>query len=265
MYRHRLTLTALALLPLAAACGTQKAGSGSVDADGTRITGVHWTVDSVTVDGATHRAPDGAGVEIGEDGDVRGDYGCNHFRATATVRGDRISLGDTTKTEMACEDGPMAFENTLARTLADGPLQAEAEKGTLTLTTGDGDRVRLTERQDAPLGGTRWKVTGIGTSNAARPLPKEAGKRTYLTFDTKHSSVGGRLGCNRVSAHATVRDGHITLGRPITTRMMCDRSLMTVEKSLLGLFDGTVSYRVDHRTMTLTSENGTTVSAVAEK
>lgn len=64
---------------------------------------------------------------------------------------------------------------------------------------------------------------------------------------------------------ATVRDGHITLGAAKTTRMMCDGSLMDTEKTLLGLFDGTVGYELDHRTLTLTSANGTVVSAVAGK
>ncbi|MFE7979260.1 META domain-containing protein [Streptomyces shenzhenensis] len=34
----------------------------------------------------------------------------------------------------------------------------------------------------------------------------------------------------------TVRDAHITLGTPVTTRMMCDASLIPAEKSLLRLF-----------------------------
>ncbi len=104
-----------------------------------------------------------------------------------------------------------------------------------------------------PLYGTRWTVTS----------PPAHG-RAYLVLDRHTGRVGGRLGCNHVGATATVRDGHITLGRPVTTRMMCDASLMRIERTLLGLFDGSVSYRVDHGTLTLTSENGTTVRAVAD-
>ena len=77
--------------------------------------------------------------------------------------------------------------------------------------------------------------------------------------------VGGRLGGNAVASTATVSTGHITLGRPSTTRMMCDASLMGTERALLGLFDSQVGYRVDHDTITLTSGNGTIVRAVAAK
>jgi heat shock protein HslJ len=256
MYRQkqRMTLTAAAVLvPLAAACGSEKAGSGSADVKET-VTGVHWTVDSVTADGTTHRAPDGAHVEIDDSGGAQGNFGCNHFSAKADIDGDRIRLDDARSTEMACEKVPMAFEKTLARALTDGPLRARVTSDRLTLTTDSGDRVRLSKAEDAPLYGTKWNVTSpAGTEQA------------HLTFDKKSGKVTGSLGCNKVTAKATVRDGRITLGAPSTTRMMCDASLMKTEKRLLKVLDGTVRYELDHQTLTLTSENNETVSAVADK
>ncbi|MGQ4382334.1 META domain-containing protein [Streptomyces sp. SAS_270] len=267
MDRQRLTLSALTLttltvFPLAVACGNET-GSTSVGA-GTRssVTGVHWTVDSVTVKGTSRKAATGANVEIGDDGKVQGNYGCNHFYATADFKGDRLDLGETQATEMACEEGAMKFEDTLARTLADGALTAEVGKNALTLTTDDGDRVHLTKEQDAPLHGTKWTITALGDADVAESLPE--GAKAYLTVDAK-GRLTGRLGCNDVTAKATVRDGHITLGAPATTRMMCDRSLMNTEKTLLGLFRSTVAYELDHRTLALTSTNGTRVTAVAER
>jgi heat shock protein HslJ len=264
MYRqtHRITLTAavLALLPLAAACGTEQAGNRPAGAEVGGITGAHWAVDGVTVDGTRHDAPAGAYVTIDDSGKARGNYGCNHFNAQASFDGDRIRLADTSVTEMGCEDKPMKFEETLARTLADGPLKADVTKNRLTLTTDGGDTVRLSKVQDAPLLGTRWNVTALGADGVAQSLPE--GAEAHLTFD-KDGRVSGRLGCNKVSATATVRDGNITLGTPSTTRMMCEASLMNTEKRLLRLFDGTVEYRIDHRTLTLTSENGESVTAVA--
>lgn len=247
-------LTAAAVLvPLAAACGSEQAGSGSADAE-QPLTGVHWTVDSVTVDGTTHRAPHGAHVEFARNGRAEGNYGCNHFSAPADIDGDRIRLGEAQSTGMACGKNPMAFEENLARTLADGPLRARVTSDRLTLTTDSGDRVRLTRAEDASLYGTRWNVTSpAGTGQA------------HLTFDKKSGKVTGSLGCNKVTAKATVRDGRITLGTPSTTRMMCDASLMKAEKRLLKVLDGTVTYEVDHQTLTLTSENNETVTAVAEK
>ncbi|MFI9343056.1 META domain-containing protein [Streptomyces sp. NPDC052773] len=264
MYRqtHRITFTAavLALLPLAAACGSEKAGTRPAGADVGGITGVHWAVDGVTVDGTEHDAPAGAYVTIDDNGKAQGNYGCNHFNARASFDGDRIRLGDTSVTEMGCEDKPMKFEETLARTLADGALKAHVDKDRLTLTTDGGDTVRLSKTEDASLLGTRWNVTALGADGVAQSLPEDA--EAHLTFG-EDGRVTGRLGCNKVTSTATVRDGNITLGTPSTTRMMCDASLMAAEKRLLRLFDGTVEYRLDHRTLTLTSENGESVTAVA--
>ncbi|CAL9308252.1 MULTISPECIES: META domain-containing protein [Streptomyces] len=251
--KQRMTLTAAAMLvPLLAACGSEKAdgGSASVGA-GQPVTGTRWTVDSVTADGTTHQAPTGAHVTI-DRGRAEGSLGCNNFGAEATVDGDRVRLGKTMATEMACENKPMAFEETLSRTLSDQEFEARVDGDRLTLTTEKGDTVRLTKAADAPLAGTKWTIT----------TPR-ADDRAHLTFDEKKGTVAGSLGCNKVNAEATVRDGHITLGRPATTRMMCEDSLMADEKKLLRLFDGTAKYRVDHQTLTLTSENGTSVRAVA--
>ncbi|CAM5372011.1 META domain-containing protein OS=Streptomyces tendae OX=1932 GN=GUR47_22010 PE=4 SV=1 [Streptomyces tendae] len=116
MYRQKqqrsmtLTVAAVAALaPLAAACGSEKAddgGSASVGAGGERITGVRWSIDSVTVDGATHRAPDTAHVRIDDGGEAAGSTGCNSFSARADVDGERVRLSDA----MFTEEGPRADE-----------------------------------------------------------------------------------------------------------------------------------------------------------
>lgn len=228
-------------------------GSGSAGAGKPAVTGMRWSVDSVTADGTTQKAPTGAHVTI-DKGRAEGSFGCNNFGADATVDGDRIRLSKTMATEMACEDKPMAFEETLARTLSDQEFKAKVDGERLTLTTDKGGTVRLTKAKDAELSGIKWTVT-----------TPEADGRAHLTFDEEKGTVSGSLGCNKVNAKATVRDGHITLGPPATTRMMCEDSLMADEKTLLGLFDGKLKYGLDHQTLTLTSANGTSVRAVAEQ
>ncbi|MEU3252898.1 META domain-containing protein [Streptomyces sp. NPDC006997] len=271
MYRqtHRttatLTLTALALLPLAAACGTEKADGGGSAAASAPLTGVHWTVDSLTVDGTTHEAPASARIRIDDNGRAQGNLGCNHFSARATVDGDSVRLTDAESTEMACEDAPMNFERRLSAALTGDTLSARTDDGHLTLTTSTGDTVRLTQEKDAALYGTRWTVTvtGTGSGEVSQSLPAGTEGKAHLTFDQDTGRVTGSLGCNRVTARATFSDGTVTLGPASTTRRMCDASLMDTEKRLLGLFDGPADYRLDHRTLTLTSPNGDSVTANA--
>ncbi|MFC7259109.1 META domain-containing protein [Streptomyces lutosisoli] len=266
MDKQRLALTALTLLPLAVACGTESAGgSGSVGSASAPVTGVHWTINSLTVDGTTRQAPASAYLRIGEDGRASGNLGCNGFGSTATVKGDRVEFGRLETTDMGCQKGPMTFEENMSRTFVNSSFTTKVKGDKLTLTTDDGDRVSLSKEQDAPLYGTKWTVTALGDANIAQSLPKGAEDKAYFVLDKKHGTLSGRLGCNHVSAKATVRDGHITLGAPKTTRMMCDGSLMDTEKTLLGLFGGTVVYELDHRTLTLTSTNGAIISAVADE
>ncbi|MDG9728135.1 META domain-containing protein [Streptomyces sp. DH41] len=247
----------VALVPLAAACGSEKAdggsGSGSVGAD-KPVTGVRWSIDSVTVDGTTHKAPDAARVRIDDSGEAVGSTGCNTFSARAAVDGERVRLSDAVFTEKACDRTPIGFEKSLGRALTAGSLTTDTAGERLTLTTSDGDTVRLSRQPDASLYGTKWTVTAPGPEG-----------RAHLTFDRDAKTVAGRLPCNHVNAGATVSDGHITLGVPSTTRMMCEGSLMDAEKRMLRFFDGRVDYRIDHETLTLTSEDGTTVRAVADQ
>ncbi|MEU5593995.1 META domain-containing protein [Streptomyces sp. NPDC020298] len=142
--KQRITRTAAAaFVPLAVACGTGRAGSGSV-AVREPVTGVDWHVGSVTADGITHRAPASARLRVDEGGKAAGNLGCNQFSARATVHGDRITFGELRTTRMACDRPRMTFERALARVLAGQTLTARTDDGKLTVTNSHGDRVNLT-------------------------------------------------------------------------------------------------------------------------
>ncbi|MCW7946923.1 lipoprotein [Streptomyces hygroscopicus] len=266
MDKHRLTLTLLTLLPLSVACGTGAGSGGGSSSVGPEsdapVTGVHWRVDSLTAEGTTRSAPTGAYLRIDDQGQAHGNYGCNSFGASATVQGDRVAFGNARSTEMACDKAPMAFEAAFSRALSGGALTAAVHRNELTLTATDGARVRLVKERDASLYGTRWQVTSLVDGDVASSLPA-ASDKAWFTLDPKAGAASGSLGCNRFTAKATVRGGHLTLGTPTTTRKMCDGSLMDTEKTLRVLFGRTLTYRLEHRSIALTSENGRGVNAVA--
>ncbi|NEC90509.1 META domain-containing protein [Streptomyces sp. SID12501] len=269
-----LSILTLAVLPLAAACGSEKDGGGSqtvgtgtgtgAGSGTSEVTGVHWTVNDLTADGKKSEAPASAWLKIDKNGQVSGNLGCNGFGADATVDGDGISFAQFLSTDMACANDPMTFESNLTKALKDGTLTAQVkgdDEEQLTLTSEAGTTIHLTEEKAAALSGTKWTVTTLGDTNTVSPLPSAA--EAYLVFDQKKGTVSGKAGCNNVSAEATVSDGNITFGSPATTRRMCDGSLMETEKAFLKIFDGRTAYKIDHRSLSLTSANGTTVSANA--
>ncbi|MBV2357985.1 META domain-containing protein [Streptomyces sp. J2-1] len=153
-YKQRIPLalaTAL-LVPCALACGGAPADSGAVTPH-PEVTGIDWTVRSVTESGTTRQAPASARLRLEEDGRAAGNLGCNGFGAQVTVQGDRITFGPLRTTRMACAPARMEFERALARVLTAGPLTVTTGPGApghptatgteLTLTQGDGDRVTL--------------------------------------------------------------------------------------------------------------------------
>lgn len=155
MYRQKRTIMAVAvaaLVPLAAACGGERSDGGGAAGGGASarpVTGVHWSVDSVTADGEEHPVPEGAHLTVTADGTAEGSYGCNDFHAKASVDGDRLRLSDARSTEIGCVDRPMDVEQLLVRALTAGPLTTEVDGDRLTLTTTDGDTVRLSDREGA--------------------------------------------------------------------------------------------------------------------
>ncbi|MER6411668.1 META domain-containing protein [Streptomyces humidus] len=262
MNKQRLTFTSLILLPLVVSCGSEmgsvSVGSGlSTDS----VTGVRWAVDSLTVDGKQTAAPKGASLEIGKNGKVHGSTGCNNFRATAKMTGGSITFEGAGFTEMACDDVPLAFEDSLHSTLTGGRLEARIKGGGLTLTSDSGDKVQLSEEKPAQLYGIKWTVDALVDDNTARALPPGADGKVWFTLDKKSSRFTGSLGCNRVTAQATVRDGHITLGPLGTTRRMCSGALMETERAMQDLLQKKIAYEGDHRGITLTGDNGQGISA----
>ncbi|MGW1654565.1 META domain-containing protein [Streptomyces atratus] len=258
----------LALLALAA-CGTETgagAGSGSGSDGGAvrtdlPVTGVRWGVESVTVDGKRTAAPSGAHVEIDSKGRATGNYGCNRFTADVRIDGETITVGPGTSTSMACEKDVQRFEAAMSGAFS-GELTAAVAKKTLVLSAENGDSIALTAQRPARLTGTTWTVTTLVSGTVASSLPAGAQERARLSFG-KDGSVQGTLGCNRFRGTAAVSGSTITFGRIDGTKMMCPASRMKLERELLAILDGRTTYRIDHRTLSLTAENGKGLGASA--
>jgi len=269
-------LAVLATLTLAA-CGTEPgsgAGSGesadSGDGSGTvragqPVTGVHWTVSSLTVGGRKTTAPAGAHVEIGPEGKATGSLGCNRFTADAAVEGDKVTVGPGTTTGMGCEKEVQEFEKALGRAFS-GELKAavaqRSDRKTLTLTTARGDTIALVSEPPAPLTGTAWKVTGLVSGSVTASLPAGTENKAHLTFG-KDGSVEGSLGCNSFRGRATVSGSTLTFGPLTSTRKMCPGPEMELERALNGVLEGTTTFGIDHRSLSIEAKNGKGLEASA--
>jgi putative lipoprotein len=78
-------------------------------------------------------------LEIGTDGKVAGNGGCNRFSGSATIEGDRISFGELASTMMACTEAAMDQEMKLHGALAEArSYRIDAEQKKLFLSDASG-------------------------------------------------------------------------------------------------------------------------------
>ncbi|MFC8075971.1 META domain-containing protein [Streptomyces sp. NPDC057307] len=264
-------LTTLALLALAG-CGTES-GRESLGADeaGSAVrtdlplTDVRWSVDSLNVDGKKIAVPAEASLEIDAKGKVSARTGCNGVGAMVTIDGDTITVGERLpSTQMGCPGVPGTFEKALGGAI-DGKIKAKVDDKKLTLTTAAGDSIALSAEKPAPLVGTGWAVDGLISGKTARSLPKDKKGETpkaTLTF-AKDGTVSGNLGCNGFSASAKVAGSTITFGPVKATRKLCPEPGMSVERELMKVLKGQVTYEVHHRELTLKTAGGEGLSAGA--
>ncbi|MEV7867126.1 META domain-containing protein [Streptomyces sp. NPDC088124] len=284
---HIAAVTTAALLALTA-CGTEtkdgsgagsgtgnRAGGGSVETD-LPLTGVRWSVDSVTVDGRKTAAPAGAGVEISPQGRASAQTGCNRISADVTVEGDTVTVGEKDATLVGCDKEMESFEKALDGAFA-GKLTAKVQDEKLTLTTADGDTIALTSEgpeEAAPLAGTRWTVGSLTDDDTATSVPQGAEGKAFFTITLgkeaqagkdgeRTGSVEGSLGCNRFKAPATVTDTTLTLGRITATRKLCPGPGMTLERQVQKVLEGKVTYELRHRDLTLRTAEGEGIGALA--
>ncbi|MCX4675537.1 META domain-containing protein [Streptomyces sp. NBC_01433] len=272
MRTQRMAVSVLALFTLAA-CGTQSgsgADSGSGDGRGSGtvrtdvpVSGVRWSVDSLTVGGEKTEAPAGAHVEIGPKGRATGSLGCNRFTADVRVEGDAVTVGPGTTTEMGCEKDLQRFEKSLSRTFS-GKLTAAVDGRDLTLTTPKGDSISLTSQPAAPLTGTKWRVTTLVSGRTTTSLPADTppDRAPHLTFG-KDGTVEGNLGCNSFHGKAAVAGSTITFGPLAATRRMCPAAEMEVERSVLAALKGETTYVIKGQALSLTASGGKGVGAAA--
>ncbi|MET9854069.1 META domain-containing protein [Streptomyces sp. NPDC006450] len=112
------------------------------------LVATQWTVDSLIKGETASSVPAGAEgrarFTVAADGTVSGNLGCNRFNATASVEGDKLTVGPLTSTRMACEGGPGEVERALTELFGGGPLDWRIQGDTLTLTGSDGRAVTAT-------------------------------------------------------------------------------------------------------------------------
>jgi heat shock protein HslJ len=241
-------LAALAVLAAAAACGEDEPGS----ADLSSLEGTAWLLASgVDAEGWEDVAPTATFVE----GTVSGSTGCNRFRASYTVDGDTLELGEIAQTAMGCPPPADAVEREYAGAL-ESVRAWRAEDDELALLDADGTEV-LRYRRASPVG--TWEATSILQGNAvSSPLP---GTEITASF-AEDGALSGSAGCNTYRTRYTMDRGAIEIDSPAATKKACAEpdGIMEQEAAFLAALPLAARYEVTGASLDLLTAEGTFVA-----
>lgn len=237
---------------LAAACGSE-AGPGDTGS----VWGRTFLSTSVGEAGVARPLVEGTQVRLAfSDGRLTASAGCNTMSGEVSLDGGRLVVsGGLATTEMGCDPPRHAQDEWLAGFLGGRPIY-RLDAGRLTLTAG-GTEIVLVDRRtadpDRPLEGTEWRLDGIVDGEVVSTVPGQVVATLRVT--------GGRLdvaveGCNSGSGDVVVGAGELRIGTRMTTLIGCPPDPAAVEDALAAVLRGTVAYRVEAATLTLTSRDG---------
>jgi heat shock protein HslJ len=111
---------------------------------------------------------------------------------------------------------------------------------------------RDTAEPDLVLDGTKWSVeTVISGETASHSTGSE---NAYLTISGER--ITGSTGCNDLQGIVARTGDKLTFGELGTTRRACAGAAAALEKTVLGVLKGEVSYSIDSNRLKLRAADG---------
>ncbi len=213
---------------------------------------------STSVTGST--IPGGGPLEVAfpEPDHIAMSAGCNRGVSSVDLSDGTVKTGPIATTMMTCP-GELAgadkwmtdlFATQPSWTLADDALTLASQDITVILTD------KKTTEPDRPVIGTTWAVDALIKPDAVVTSAAIEASAPTLTIGQDGQATGS-TGCNRFSGPVRVGDSTITFGKLATTRVACPDDVAVVERAVLHVLDGEVTYTVDGPTMKLTQADGT--------
>ncbi|GAA1723573.1 META domain-containing protein [Fodinicola feengrottensis] len=245
-------LIGVVAVTLLAGCGGKTVGTGQ------SVVGRTFLSTGVTENGKARTLVAGTKITLTftPDGRLLANAGCNTISGPVTLTDGHLDLATSGITEMGCQQaGAYEQDAWLSKLLGQRPTWQLTDSA-LVITTAT-TRIDLTDRRqvdpDRELTGTQWTVdTVISGTTASSAI---GAKRAQLTF--ANGRVTGTTGCNSLGGTATVSGPAIHFGAgPITTKMACADDLMSLERNVLAVLRGDVTYKIEAGRLTLTNLSG---------
>jgi heat shock protein HslJ len=253
--------TVLILLTVVAfaACGSGESDGSGAGSSGGELKGRTFLSRAV----AGHDLVEGTELRVtfNADGTLSASAGCNQFVGELVIDGDSLVVTNLGGTEMGCDEARHAQDEWFTGLLSDRPAY-RLSGSDLTLTQGDVS-IELVDRKvadpDLPLVGTRWVVDTILEGDAASSVPQ--GVEAWVTFGAD-GKVSGHDGCNGFGGTYEAGDDEVTIRERVQTLIGCTGEIERLSNAVGAATDGTVTYEINAKRLTLTDADGRGVSAV---
>jgi heat shock protein HslJ len=251
----------LAVLPLGG-CGDESGAGGS----GASLKGKSYLSTAVMENGKPKQLAPNTRIRLQfmDDGRLTAYAGCNSMGADkVSTSGGKLTIGGLAITDLGCDAPRHAQDDWLAKLLQDKPTWKLAgdklDVSTASTTISLVDREKA--EPDLALDGTKWSVeTVIEGEVASHSMGSE---KAYLTISGER--VTGSTGCNEVQGIVARTGDKLTFGELRTTLRACTGDAATLEKAVLGVLKGEVSYTIDSNRLKLRSPNGSGLDLTAPR
>lgn len=237
---------ALVLLPCASAPGSAAAAADT-------LAGTGWTLTSLG--GQAVLSEPVVTANFGGGGALTGSAGCNQYRATYKVDGDKITIGPAASTMMACPEPIMKQEVAYLQALGQAAT-FKVDSAQLTLFDAGGKPLAAFAAQSSELAGTSWDVVGYNNGKQA-VVGVMLGTQMTANFNAE-GMLSGNAGCNEYSASYTTDGQSISIGPAASTRMMCAEpaGVMEQEAQYLAALPSAATYAIDGTKLELRTATG---------
>lgn len=180
-----------------------------------------------------------------DNGRIHGTDGCNRYRGTYTIEGDKLQLSrNLASTMMACEEPVMQQAEAFlgALTKVNGFWK---DAGRLVLLDADGNGVATLTEQRLELAGTFWRVIAYNNGKQAVVNVLEGSDPTVEFGDG--GTLRGSAGCNSFTATYATSGQGIKIGRLAATKKVCirPRGVMEQEAQFLKALENAAVWLLD--------------------
>ncbi|MCS6883463.1 MAG: META domain-containing protein [Oscillochloridaceae bacterium] len=238
--------TALALT----ACGV---GTMTTTATESPLGGTSWLLESLN--GAPPLPDTQVTLNFEADG-FAGTDGCNQYRGSYQVNGERITIKDSiASTMMACPE-PIMQQATAYYEALKQAASFKVDGQQLTLLSESGEVTATFVAQSRALSGTSWTVTGYNNGKQA-VVSVLNGSTLTLVFGAD-GQLSGSAGCNNYTGSYEVADQSLRIGPLASTKRLCNEpeGVMEQETQFLEALGTAVTYRIDGDRLELRTGDG---------